>query len=59
MVDELPYGELIGDKVIADVALIGRDLFLREGAAIGLILQQNASVVAQGINKARKDGCEG
>ena len=55
VVDKLPFAELIGDKVIADVALIGRDLFLREGAAVALVLQENAPLVAGGLKKMRKE----
>jgi hypothetical protein len=54
VIDQLPFAELIGDKVIQDVALIGRDLFFREGAAVGLILQENAPVVANGLKKMRR-----
>jgi hypothetical protein len=32
-------GELLGDKVISDVALVGRDTFMREGAAMGILFQ--------------------
>src|SRR6185295_15471028 len=32
-------GELLGDKVISDVALVGRDTFMREGAAMGIMFQ--------------------
>ena len=31
--------EIFGEQAIADVALIGRDLFLREGAAMGILFQ--------------------
>jgi hypothetical protein len=31
--------ELLGPQVIADVALVGQDMFLREGAAIGILFQ--------------------
>ncbi len=31
--------ELLGPQVISDVALIGRDLYLREGAALGMLFE--------------------
>jgi len=31
--------DLLGEQVIADVALVGRDTFTREGAAIGILFQ--------------------
>jgi hypothetical protein len=58
VIDKLPFADLIGDKVIADVALIGRDMFFREGAAVGLILQENAPIVGQGIRKRRRETAE-
>jgi hypothetical protein len=36
---ESALAELLGPQVIADVALIGHDMFLREGAAIGILFQ--------------------
>ncbi|REK08939.1 MAG: hypothetical protein DWQ37_18915 [Planctomycetota bacterium] len=35
--------DIFGDKVIADVALIGTDMFLSEGAAIGTLFQAKSS----------------
>ena len=36
---ESALAEILGPQVIADVALIGHDMFLREGAAIGILFQ--------------------
>jgi hypothetical protein len=36
---ESSLAEVLGPQVIADVALIGQDMFLREGAAIGILFQ--------------------
>jgi hypothetical protein len=36
---ENAMAELLGDKVIADVAMIGTDTFMSEGASIGLLFQ--------------------
>jgi len=36
---ESMLSEAFGGQVIADVAIIGRDLFLREGAALGILFQ--------------------
>jgi hypothetical protein len=35
--------ELLGDQVIGDVALIGRDTFIKEGAAIGILFQAKSN----------------
>ncbi|HEV3137400.1 MAG TPA: hypothetical protein VGZ26_05840, partial [Pirellulales bacterium] len=35
--------ELLGDRVIADLAVIGTDTFLREGAAIGMLFQAKSN----------------
>ena len=36
--------EVFGDKVIGDVALIGTDMFMNEGAAIGTLFQAKSSL---------------
>jgi hypothetical protein len=36
---ESGLAELLGPQVIADVALVGQDMFLREGAAMGILFQ--------------------
>ena len=36
---ESALAEVLGDKVIADVAMIGTDTFLSEGGAIGMLFQ--------------------
>jgi hypothetical protein len=40
---ESALAELLGERVIADVALIGTDTFLNEGAAIGMLFQAKSS----------------
>jgi hypothetical protein len=63
---ESGLAELLGDRVIADVALIGTDTFLREGAAIGMLFQAKSNPalgadLTQQRNaaiKAAKDGRE-
>lgn len=37
--------ELFGDQVIADVCLLGRDTFVQDGAAIGILFQAHSSQV--------------
>lgn len=43
-IKESKTAELFGDAVIADVALIGTDTFLREGAAIGVLFEAKNSL---------------
>ncbi len=42
---ETELAKSLGDVLIQDIALIGNDTFLREGASIGLVMQSNKSVV--------------
>lgn len=49
-----PLADLLGPAVIADVALIGRDLFLREGAAVGMLFQARNALLGNDINNQRK-----
>jgi len=37
--------EMFGEQAIADVALIGRDMFTREGAAVGVLFQARNNVL--------------
>ena len=41
---ETALSELFGGSVIADVALIGRDLYMQDGAAMGMLFQAKSSV---------------
>ncbi len=58
---ESALAELLGEKVIADVALIGTDVFLREGAAIGMLFQAKsnsalaADLTQQRLTAAKED----
>ena len=47
--------DLIGPQVIADVALIGRDLFLEDGAAVGMLFQaRNSFALGTDIQRQRQ-----
>ncbi|MEX2176328.1 MAG: hypothetical protein WD872_18340 [Pirellulaceae bacterium] len=46
--------ELLGDRVIADVAIIGRDTFTHEGAAIGMLFQARNEVLGSDLQGQRK-----
>ncbi|MEZ6100007.1 MAG: hypothetical protein R3E01_13655 [Pirellulaceae bacterium] len=46
---ELPLADLLGDKFIGDLVLIGRDTFMREGAAIGVLIESKTTMVGSGI----------
>jgi hypothetical protein len=39
--------EVMGPQIISDMALIGRDLYLREGAAIGMLFEAKNTAVLQ------------
>jgi hypothetical protein len=53
---ETVLSKLLGDAVIADVALIGTDTFFREGAAIGVLFQaRNGPGLAAAIGAQRQE----
>jgi hypothetical protein len=46
--------ELFGPTIVADVAMIGRDFFLREGAAVGVLFQaRNSTALAADLARQR------
>ena len=44
VVRQTALARLMGDKVVADVAIIGTDMFLREGGSFGLLFQAKVNV---------------
>jgi len=53
---ETVLSKLLGDAVIADVALVGTDTFFREGAAVGVLFQsRNSAVLAAAIGSQRQE----
>lgn len=47
--------ELLGETVIADVALVGRDFFMQEGPAMGVLFQaRNTQLLANDFTNKRK-----
>ncbi len=54
-IDEMPFADLIGDQLITDVALIGRDTYLVDGAAMGVILRSENKVLPSGLANVRKN----
>jgi hypothetical protein len=46
--------EVLGRAVVSDVALIGRDLYLGDGAAVGVILQTRVDVLQRELMKVRE-----
>ncbi len=53
-----PLADLLGPAVIADVALIGRDLFFREGAAVGMLFQARNALLGNDFTKQRNAALE-
>lgn len=46
--------QYVGDQIIADVALIGRDIYTHEGAAVGMLFQaRNTKLLGNDLNKTR------
>jgi hypothetical protein len=52
-------GRLLGEHVIADVALVGRDTFTREGAALGMLFQaKDTNILGNDLSQQRKRALE-
>jgi len=52
---ESKLAKLFGDTVLEDIAFIGRDLYTREGAAVGILFKaKNAEVFASDLDGQRK-----
>jgi hypothetical protein len=48
-------GQIFGDTVIADVAIVGRDTFTKEGGAFGILFQaKNSSLLKNDLTKQRQ-----
>jgi len=53
---ETMLSNIMGPQVIADVALIGTDMFMREGAAMGVLFQaRNSAALGSDIRRQRAD----
>jgi hypothetical protein len=50
--------EMLGQAVIADVALVGRDLFLGDGGAVGVLLQTRVDVLPKVLGEVRREAAE-
>jgi hypothetical protein len=48
-------GQILGDTVIADVAIVGRDTFTKEGGAFGILFHaKNTNVLKNDLSKQRQ-----
>lgn len=54
-IQKMPFADLFADKLVQDVALIGRDAFLFDGPAFGVIIQSTSGLFAHGLAKVRRD----
>jgi hypothetical protein len=53
---ETALGEVLGPTVINDVAIIGSDMFMREGAALGVLFEARSNLLlTNGIGQQRRD----
>lgn len=52
---ESRLAEVLGGKIISDVAMIGRDTYLREGAAIGILFEARNNLLAGDLMKQRRE----
>ena len=51
---ESSLSRILGPQVISDVALLGRDTYLEEGAAIGILFEAKNSLLANELTQQRK-----
>ncbi len=56
--EQSALSEILGPKVIADVALIGGDLFLEDGAAIGMLFQAKSLLLGRDLAGQQKRAFE-
>ena len=52
---ESALAKIVGGQVISDVAMIGRDTYLREGAAFGILFQAKNKLLESDLMKQRRD----
>jgi len=53
--EQSALAEILGDQVISDVALVGRDTFSREGAAMGILFQAiSTSILKNDLSQQRQ-----
>ncbi len=57
---ETALSKILGPTVIADVALVGSDMFVREGASIGVMFQaRNNFLLGSNLRQLRKETLDG
>lgn len=49
-----PLAETFGQTVISDFAMIGKDVYIHEGAALGVLFEERNSLLASQLQTARK-----
>jgi len=52
-IKESALAELLGGQVTSDVALVGRDMFLREGAAMGILFEARGPLLGNDLTSQR------
>jgi hypothetical protein len=55
---ETALAELFGNRLISDVALIGRDMYLREGAAMGILFEARNELLLNELTNQRRAAVE-
>lgn len=55
--DDSGMARILGPAVVRDVAAIGNDLFLREGAAVGIILEASNNTVLSANIQLQREAC--
>ena len=55
---ETALAELLGNQLISDVALLGRDTYLREGAAIGIMFEARNGLLKNELSKQQREAVD-
>ncbi len=57
-VKQSALAKILGPQVISDMALIGRDTFMREGAAVGILFEARIPVLGVDLSRQRADALQ-
>lgn len=55
---ENALSKILGGQVISDLAVVGRDMYMREGAAIGVLFEARNALLAKDLMKQRQAALE-
>ena len=54
VVKQTALGRMLGGTLVSDVAMVGSDMFMREGAAFGLLFERETPSFSRGISRPQR-----